>query len=175
MRTIAYNQNGFTLVELVIAMALTVILLSAVVSLLATSLKAWQTDSRKVEIQQTARIGLDAISRELKYAQSITLDADKHGVTVEKKKTTGDTQSIHIYSDAAGVLRRENVTDGGGAQPLTGGNNVKITATFAMDSYNGKTDKRTVSVTLDAIDTFTDKLPRQKTTILTKIVSLNVP
>lgn len=96
MRTIAYNQNGFTLVELVIAMALTVILLSAVVSLLATSLKAWQTDSRKVEIQQTARIGLDAISRELKYAQSITLDADKHGVTIEKKKNNR-RHAIHSY------------------------------------------------------------------------------
>ncbi|MGI6091437.1 MAG: hypothetical protein GX348_04630 [Veillonellaceae bacterium] len=165
------NQSGITLVELVIGMALTVLLMTAVVSLLSTSLQAWQTGSRKTEVQQTARFALDSVARELRYASNVVVDENKSGITFKKNDTVSNEDTIYIYCSSNGVLRRVNKSEGGGAQPITGENNVKVAATFELDT----TDNRTVSINLTAIDSYTDKLPRQSITLKTTVVSLNVP
>lgn len=165
------RQSGITLVELIIGMALTVLLITAVVSLLSTSLQAWQTGSRKTEVQQTARFALDSVARELRYATGVVIDENKHGVTFKKNDTAASEDTIYISCSSNGVLRRENKSEGGGAQPITGENNVKVAVAFELDA----SDNRTVRILLTATDTYTDKLPRQSITLKTSVISLNVP
>lgn len=165
------NEAGITLVELIIGMALTVLLMTGIFSLLSTSLQAWQLGSRKIEVQQTARFALDSVTRELRYATNVTIDDNKSGIIFNENKTSSSENVIHIYSDSNGILRRENKTTGGGQQPITGGNNVKVVTSFAIDA----SDNRTISIALTATDTFTDKLARQSITLKTTVVGLNVP
>jgi len=66
-------QHGLTLIELVIGMALILCLLSGIVGLFSGSLKVWVFGKQQSHINQTARIAMDSIVREIRYAQQITL------------------------------------------------------------------------------------------------------
>jgi Tfp pilus assembly protein PilW len=163
------SKNGFMLMELLVAMAATLLLLSALTGVLAASLKAWRADSRKVEVQQTARSASDALVRDMRYAESITIDSDGHGITVKQRNAPGMAESIHLYCNNAGVLYRRNITAGGRPQPVTGGNSVKVSAGFTQNN------KRTFTVAIEAEDAFTDTLPRQRMTLSAKIINMNIP
>ncbi|HEY3423197.1 MAG TPA: prepilin-type N-terminal cleavage/methylation domain-containing protein, partial [Negativicutes bacterium] len=67
------NQRGFTLIELMISLALTVMLLYGVSGILASSLQLWKFNGGKMEIQQTARYAVDCIVRDLQYAWKIDI------------------------------------------------------------------------------------------------------
>lgn len=169
MSLIRNNQNGFTLIELLIAMTAIVLLLAALSGVLSTSLRAWQIDSRKIEAQQTARSAIDAITRDVRYAKKIEVDSNGQGIMVTQSNSAGTLNSIHLYCTAAGVLYRRNVTTEIIPQPVTGGDSVKVAIVFTQDN------KRTLTVDLDAVDTFTDNLPRQTMTFSTKVISMNIP
>jgi len=67
------QQQGFTLIEVITGVTLTVILLSGMLSILSTSLITWTLEKKRINIQQTAGFAMDTIMRELRYAQDIQL------------------------------------------------------------------------------------------------------
>ncbi len=73
MQRFRRQQTGFTLVELLVGMALTTLLMGALFSFLFVSLKSWQFGSSQSTVQQTARISLDSMVRELRYAKAISV------------------------------------------------------------------------------------------------------
>ena len=64
----AGDQRGFSLVELLVAMALTVLVFAAAVLIFDSFLKASGTDQRRTETQAAVRTAIDRISRELRAA-----------------------------------------------------------------------------------------------------------
>ena len=83
------NQRGYTLTELLVAMAMLALVLSGVYTLQRQGLYSYMMGSAKVEAQQNARVALDLMIRELRSATSVTATAagdltfvDQNGVTL---------------------------------------------------------------------------------------------
>jgi len=59
---------GFSLLELLVAMAILSIMMTFLFNLVAQTMRAWESGARRVEAAQAARIGLDFMARELQSA-----------------------------------------------------------------------------------------------------------
>jgi prepilin-type N-terminal cleavage/methylation domain-containing protein len=62
------REKGFTLVELLVAMAISGIVIAAVYTAFITQQKSYTIQDQVAEIQQNARVGLDMIAREVRMA-----------------------------------------------------------------------------------------------------------
>ena len=65
------KQNGFTLVEVLVSMAIFITAVILIFSIFFTSQKFYQKSELKAEILQNARVVLERISRELRQTQQI--------------------------------------------------------------------------------------------------------
>lgn len=65
-------QHGLTLIELIVSTSLMLILLIGIVDLFSGSIKIWILNKNQTQIQQAARIAMDTIVREIRYAHQIT-------------------------------------------------------------------------------------------------------
>jgi type II secretory pathway pseudopilin PulG len=97
MKKYLAGNAGFTLVELAIGMTLTIILMSAVFGLLSVSLTSSRIGIAKVEAQETARVAVDAMVREIRN--------DALDITVPATNTTSSTLSILIADDQDSTKR----------------------------------------------------------------------
>lgn len=67
-KRIRSRQQGFSLVELVVGMAIFLLVLLAVYQLFDTGSATYRSGQRKVDVQQNARVALDEIVRQLRVA-----------------------------------------------------------------------------------------------------------
>ena len=137
MRYFAENrEEGFTLVELLIAMALGLIVLTSLASAFVSQRKTFDVQEQVAEMVQGARAAMDMISSELKMAGYDPTDADNFdGVPYSATQLqiladidddagtgvgdgdTGDTHENITYTyDSANKQIDRNT--GGGAQPF---------------------------------------------------------
>ncbi len=65
---IMHREDGFTLVEMMVAFALLGLVVTALYSFYFNGLQAWNRSLDRIEYQQTARISMDKMIRELQYA-----------------------------------------------------------------------------------------------------------
>jgi prepilin-type N-terminal cleavage/methylation domain-containing protein len=72
LRTWLQNQHGFTLAELLVAAAVTGLVMAGVFVVQRGGQQAYLLGSNRVETQQNARVALDLMTRELRSARSIT-------------------------------------------------------------------------------------------------------
>jgi type II secretory pathway pseudopilin PulG len=84
--TQARDEDGFSLVELVIAVALTIVVMGAVFGLLTRGQRSFNREPQVADLNQSARVGLDMISRDL---------------TIAGYKTPG--ASALIWTDGGGI------------------------------------------------------------------------
>lgn len=68
MKRTLHTQKGFTLVEILIVMAMMGIVMGAVYSLYITNLRTAYTSDETVEVQQNLRIAMDVVTRDLRMA-----------------------------------------------------------------------------------------------------------
>src|SRR5919108_2425948 len=61
-------MKGFTVVELLVAMAITVMVTAATLSLIGPAHDAFQVQPETADLQQRARVGIDALQRDLLMA-----------------------------------------------------------------------------------------------------------
>lgn len=90
------NQTGFTLVELMVSLAIFAVVAVAVTMVLMTSAKNKQETSANVEAQQTARAALDLMARDIRSAGYGT-DQDY-----------GTPQPAIAYIDSAEIIMSQN-------------------------------------------------------------------
>ena len=68
MRRFAENQQGFTLVELMAAVLITVVIMAATMTTVVTSNRANVVNSQVADTQQNVRLAIDLLSRDIKLA-----------------------------------------------------------------------------------------------------------
>jgi len=128
--------EGFTLIEMVMALALSFVTITAVYSLYVSELKAQNVREDRLEMQQQARVVMDVVSRELLMAgydprgvnYDVDLSNDFLGITYDpgrlmiKADLNGNgliadaNESItFVYDSKTHTLRRNT---GGGNQPF---------------------------------------------------------
>ena len=168
-----YRQGGFTLIELMIGMLLTVTLMSAVFGLLSTSTQSWIVGNSRMELQQTARHAVDLIARDLHYAKSVTI-VSAESLTILTDQYVAN-QHIDYFLDRSGsypILRR-NQNDGSGNQPVTGESTLAISITDLQFTLS---NSKTVGISLTATDiTSPDPNQQRSFQIMTAVTAVNVP
>ncbi len=132
MKVISYSNKGFTLVELLVALAATSILAACIYATYVTQLRSHITQKQTVEMQQNLRAAMQLIEREVRMAGYDPLRTASAGITTMLGNTIqfnmdltengvlGDPNESVRYAlttDAAGnqFLGRDA---GGGLQPL---------------------------------------------------------
>ena len=128
--------NGFSLVEMVIALGLSLVTVSAVYTLYVSELRAQLVREDKLEMQQQARVVMDVVSREILMAgydprgvnRDVDVINDFFGITYDpsrlviKADLNGNgliadaNESIVFVFDASTHTLRRNT--GGGNQPF---------------------------------------------------------
>lgn len=73
-------SHGFTLIELLITLTIVGFILTTIYTFYLTGLNSWQRGSASMEAQQSARIAMNSIIAELRYAHLISLHGDNNEV-----------------------------------------------------------------------------------------------
>jgi type II secretory pathway component PulJ len=125
----AATLDAMSLADLLTALAILGLVLSGTFTLLHHGQRAYAEDAARVEAQQSARVALDRMSREIRQAGRgdglagpaisvaeptrivLHVDLDGDGVAADRRETI-------TWRLATGVLRRDA---GGGAQPIVEG------------------------------------------------------
>ncbi len=76
------RAGGFTLVELLIAMGVFLLVLLGIYEMFDTNRMTYISGTRKVDVQQNARVALDSITREIRMAGYFPESYDTDGTTV---------------------------------------------------------------------------------------------
>jgi type IV pilus assembly protein PilW len=127
MRGARRDVSGFTLAELLVVMAVTGVVMTGTVTLLAATQRSHAAGTARVEAQQAARAGLERMVTELREAGYDPTRAGFPAITVAEPARVvflwdlngngliDPTRERVTYLLAGAVLRRDA---GGGAQPL---------------------------------------------------------
>jgi len=127
----AVEPGGFTLVELLVAMAIAMIMLAAVVSLFTSLNQSYTKQNVAANVQQAARAGVDFMAQGIRMAGLDPAETGNFGITVANATSitfsadldlngsvggTGETISYflngdELQSNPGAVTLVENVTD----------------------------------------------------------------
>ena len=165
-----WSSQGYTLIEVVIALSLSLFTISAVYSLYIQELKAQSVRENVLNMQQQARVVVDLVSREILMAgydprgvnRDTDLTNDFDGITYDSGKlaikadlngngTTNDAnESIVFVHDAGAHMLRRNT--GGGNQPF--GEDIEAFVVDYLDQAGNRTSDskaiRQVGITVTA-------------------------
>jgi prepilin-type N-terminal cleavage/methylation domain-containing protein len=162
-------RDGFTLVELLIGLMLTAILFQALLPLLSTSLLSWRNSVSRISTHQTARMAMESMTRELRFASAISAplpDQRASRIRFLKPDDTGKIQTLIFQlgsSSGQNTQTLYRIHPPGQPNPLT--ENVISELSFQFQP------PRLVVVSL----TVTDSGTKVSDTIATSITCVNVP
>jgi prepilin-type N-terminal cleavage/methylation domain-containing protein len=110
------KEEGLTLVELLVVMAVMGIIFSAVTAFYASGIQGWKSGSVQVDLQQHVRIAVDEVVNELNVATWVKVDGEKR-IVEYRKKVEGVERGYRFY-----LLGRQLMhgLPGGTAVPVAG-------------------------------------------------------
>ena len=129
------REKGFTLAELLIAMAISGIILGTIAGTFFIQRKSYDIQEQITEMMQTARASIDMMSREIRMAGYNPADASFDGIPYNANSSTidvyadnngsgsidnpsGSYEHITYSYDSANKMIRRNTNTGGGNQPF---------------------------------------------------------
>lgn len=119
-KKIKLNHQGFTLIELLVSLLLTSVLLLGVLQVFSSSRDAIITQNRFSDIQDSARVALEFLVRDIKNADFTGCLSDKSEITNLLSPVGNYDPSVHEYFSLGGI--NAYVADGSN---LLGGKIVK--------------------------------------------------
>ncbi len=136
MKLFGTNQQGFTLIEIIIGFSLTLLLLASVAFLFSVHIPTWLRGQSQVEVQQTARYALDKMTRELRYAERVELEnftfyPNKGSIKIIKPQVVPNQpqETCRYFVDSSNhILYRQPIIPSGSRQPVTGANVLNVNA-----------------------------------------------
>ncbi|MDD4360631.1 MAG: prepilin-type N-terminal cleavage/methylation domain-containing protein [Syntrophaceticus sp.] len=102
------NQRGFTLVEIIIALTILSILFIVISYIQARGAASYAATSQSVEVQESLRIALNKMSRELKGAQAGSIEIEDDGQKILFSSAEGNGGFRY---DAAGQELETDVSE----------------------------------------------------------------
>ena len=87
-------RNGFSLIEILIGLMLTALLLQSLPPLLSTTFLSWQHSVARTVTHQTARMAMEAMTRELRLASAIVRPTAGQGSTAVEVKITNEAGQV---------------------------------------------------------------------------------
>lgn len=103
------RDNGFTLIEVVIAMTIFSIVLVAGYQLLFSGFKSWIHGEEQIDVVQNMRVGMDFMTREIRSAQSI-VTGKKDFIVIKVPKADFSTINVRYKYDNNQELERQEGT-----------------------------------------------------------------
>ncbi len=79
------DSKGLTIIELLLTLAIIGFVIAALYTFYLTGLRGWQRGIEQMEAQQSARIAMDKIISEVRYAHELSLDEDGKAVRFKTK------------------------------------------------------------------------------------------
>lgn len=164
------TQHGLTLIELIIGMSLMLILLTGILNLFSGSIKVWMFGKNQTHIQQTARIAMDIIVHEVRYAHQITFASTSSLVVT---KDNGQRNTLQLGSGLHAktlylIIDKTKVIPAGGfsSNPIT----ENLVTNLQFTSYPQDEIVKAVLITIEV----TDESTGQKVLIHTACYPLNI-
>lgn len=115
MRTRTDSTAAFTLLEILVALAILAIMMTLLFTMVSSGAKLWETGNKRIEATQAARMGLNTIERDLRQAFA-------GNVTTYKSDGTALQNSVPFEAidnpQATLGLDRGNPSNAGGSQQL---------------------------------------------------------
>ena len=93
------DDSGFTLLEMLVAMALSLLVLSGVYEVFTSQQKAYTVQDQVAEMQQNARVAMDIITRNLRNAAYDPRSTDKFGITDSAYSDSSSSALVIANSD----------------------------------------------------------------------------
>ena len=136
------NNDAFTLVELLIAMAITGIVMGSIYGIFASSNRSYNTQDKVAEVQQSVRVGIDFMVRDIRMAGLDPLGSaidpvDGQGAGI--KQATGTNLRFTADLDMNGVI-----DNGDGVAPL---NEERISYDFSNNTLRRQLYETTPNAT----------------------------
>jgi len=159
------DDKGFTLVELMVVVALSTIIIVAIYSAYIIQQRTYYSQDQVIEMQQNIRSGLDMMAREIRMAGYDPTDSNNFSITaasnnsitftmdLDEDGATGGTNETITYTLSGTNLTRNN---GGGDQPVAE-NIERIEFFYTLDDDSQTTtpgtldDIRSIRISLLAI------------------------
>jgi Tfp pilus assembly protein PilW len=145
------GQKGFSVAELLVAAAMSSLLMAGVLTVLQQGQLAYLFGAGRAEVQQTARGALDRMARELRTGSLVSTSAAS-SVTFQFVDETGTTVTVQYSLNGTNLQRNQTVPAPGTAQPETVIGGVNALAFTYYDANNVATttpaDVRTVNIKL---------------------------
>jgi prepilin-type N-terminal cleavage/methylation domain-containing protein len=96
------NKQGFSIIELLMALGLTGIVIAAVFMVYYSGTKAWNRAENQVEVQQNLRIAMDVLSTEIRKADYFEILKNQREIVLVYGN--GNTKSYKFHP-ASGEIR----------------------------------------------------------------------
>lgn len=122
-----FNNKGFSLLELLVAMPLMVILLGTMVSIVALTLLISQHNQSNLELQQQLRFTIDSIVRDITYANSVKIGQNE--IEIKTTRNNPNTQTI-VYRLNKNVQIGKVMKDN---QPVTGESRTGLISVLSLN------------------------------------------
>ena len=108
MRRFVHEESGFTLVELIIASALTIVVMTALSNLFVSGMRAGSTASWQLTSQSGVRLAFDRLEYEARCAQTATRAASGADVTLylPPSPACAHAQGTYTWCVSSGSLIR---------------------------------------------------------------------
>lgn len=103
------NNDAFTLIELMVVMAMIGIVTGSIYGIFVSSNRSYRTQDKVVEVQQNVRVGIDFMARDIRAAgfdPQGTADAGIEVATATKLRFTSDMNRVNGIEDT----NRERIT-----------------------------------------------------------------
>ncbi len=109
------SRRGFTLIEVMIGIAVLSFVIAAITSVLNTGKRQFEESSRKIGVVQNARLSIERMTRELRHA-SIVVEAEPDSIAfiadLDGDLMTPAKEYAYVLHIANNELIRYNITDG---------------------------------------------------------------
>lgn len=107
-----HSATGFTLVELLVAMAILAMMLTLMFSMLSGSMAAWDGGNKRIEAAQAARVGLNTIANDLRRAissQQVSYTANGTAITNTVPFFATDNATIDLGGEGINAIGSQQV------------------------------------------------------------------
>jgi len=170
-------QAGFTLIEVIIWMLLTVLLLAALSGIFSTSARAWVYNDRQYNVQQTANLVLNTMTKDLRYGTAYAILSDYSSANSNEAisyRSLKDNNTYIYYVDKTNRRLYRNPGYRSSTAELVPGQISSNSQTLSIEAPAGEQIfSRTGSSSVNIAITITDTEKNQSCTVRTTVTGMD--